>query len=187
MRSGRRAFTLVELLVVVGIITALIAILLPALGRVREHANQLKCAGNLRSIGQGLTMYVQQYRHNPGLEAQEFTPTPTDAAVWPARLRPFVGGSRDVFYCPSQDERCRWSDNGPVSVKRTQAGSRFVAFGYEPGEPLIHAEDMIAIADANADVSLIITSVHLRRRAPSTCGPGVSTAAGPTCCSATGT
>jgi prepilin-type processing-associated H-X9-DG protein/prepilin-type N-terminal cleavage/methylation domain-containing protein len=133
MRS-RRAFTLVELLVVIGIITVLIAVLLPTLGRVREHANRVKCAANLRSIGQALTMYTQQYGYYPGTWSWDEA---ADAAIWPVRLRGFMGGDKRSFYCPSQNERCRWTDGGPEPVVR--AGPRFVGFGYQPDEPLIHS------------------------------------------------
>src|SRR5688572_13940498 len=61
MRRSKRnnAFTLVEVLVVVGIVSLLMGILLPTIGRVRETSRRTSCMSNLRAIGQGLTVYAR--------------------------------------------------------------------------------------------------------------------------------
>jgi prepilin-type N-terminal cleavage/methylation domain-containing protein len=123
----KHAFTLVELLVVIAIIAVLIALLLPALGRARQHALSVQCLSNLRSCGTLLYIYANQNRgyfpqhslgspetiENGGLitgqngvtglrypKMKESLARIANPTADPA-LTPFSAGGLNVFYCPA--------------------------------------------------------------------------------------
>ncbi len=90
VRGRRRGFTLVELLVVVGIIAILVAMLLPALNHAKEAAYTATCQSNLHQWGIGLRMYVDDHDGYP-VDVEELA-SGWDTNHWFERLQPYSGG-----------------------------------------------------------------------------------------------
>jgi prepilin-type N-terminal cleavage/methylation domain-containing protein/prepilin-type processing-associated H-X9-DG protein len=103
-RHVQPAFTLIELLVVIAIIGVLAALLMPVFGRAKETARGTACLSNLRQIGVGLQLYVQDNNNRmPSLRDRTLDTNSPVFAVLPTvevALSNHVGNVR-VFECPS--------------------------------------------------------------------------------------
>jgi prepilin-type N-terminal cleavage/methylation domain-containing protein len=133
----RRAFTLVELLVVIGIVVVLIAILLPVLSAARERADATKCASNVRQVILAMSAYEADHRSYPIAHDACYGRQPwmggmidkcwVDALL---EMRYLVGPDivnrkLDVLACPSVDESRRWTE--PIDPGWL---SRCIDYGY---------------------------------------------------------
>jgi prepilin-type N-terminal cleavage/methylation domain-containing protein/prepilin-type processing-associated H-X9-DG protein len=91
--SRRKGFTLVELLVVIGIIAVLVGLLLPALNQARRQSRSVKCLSNLRSLGQALMLYAENNERMWPYARHDTYSVDGIQTRWADRLVPYVSSS----------------------------------------------------------------------------------------------
>jgi prepilin-type N-terminal cleavage/methylation domain-containing protein/prepilin-type processing-associated H-X9-DG protein len=104
-KSKSKGFTLIELLVVIAIIAVLVAILLPSLKQAREKAKQVTCLSNLKQIGIGDAMYINEF--NGWAICAQPKPWPPgyeymSGYAWQVLIELKYIGNSQVFFCPSE-------------------------------------------------------------------------------------
>lgn len=131
-RSVKSAFTLVELLVVIGIIAVLISMLLPALNRARQQAVSAQCMAQLKQVGNALLMYANDNggwfppgcgTNGPSGTLEKFLNYTTGQNTQAVRLEmarylgitnPVLSNTKPisvkVLYCPADDQATNWPD-----------------------------------------------------------------------------
>jgi len=97
--AHKRGFTLIELLVVISIIALLMAILMPALQRVRKQAWAVRCQANLKQMGMVVSMYTEDY--NGKFHQEVGFPQDGPENSWVYAMRPYYKSEPEIRNCPA--------------------------------------------------------------------------------------
>ena len=126
-----RAFTIIELMVVVSIIVVLVGLLLPATKRSLDTAKEGSCASNVRQIGIGMINYNTDTRYLPSsyprYAAMSVNKVSELCVAWPAQIRLYATGGNAIFYCPIAESSTKWNTMNPDSGNPAR-------YGYAAGE-----------------------------------------------------
>jgi prepilin-type N-terminal cleavage/methylation domain-containing protein len=144
LRDDRFGFTLVELLVVIGIIAVLIGILLPTLSKARESAARVACGSNMRQLATAMQMYANAYKDQAPLG---YIKTSTDQRMWNyiayfnegGRQKPILLGwlveaglikDGKAFFCPTEGNP-QWMYQTPINPwPFNPASGQYTRLGY---------------------------------------------------------
>lgn len=131
-------FTLIELLVVIAIIAILAAILFPVFAQAREKARQISCLSNVKQIGLGLAMYVQDYDETMPAAFAGINPVNNgtiNVIGFENQIAPYVK-NKAIYVCPSDalsrgGDGAFWDGNDcSPSPSNCQTGKQIRSFGY---------------------------------------------------------
>jgi len=121
------AFTLIEMMLVISLITLLISMLMPSLSKAKATARSVICMSNLHQQTIAITGYTDTSRHFPGAHTSSHNTPGFNWIVWAPRLRQFTDGANsDWFWCPDAQPSAKW---------KMQFGSGLPAkYGYRADE-----------------------------------------------------
>jgi prepilin-type N-terminal cleavage/methylation domain-containing protein/prepilin-type processing-associated H-X9-DG protein len=176
----RKAFTLIELLIVIAIIAILAAILFPVFARARENARRSSCQSNLRQLGLGFQQYVQDYDDRLPGSAQSGdsnlgqwipgcngTPTPCVSITNPAQptlgaVYPYIK-SAQIFICPSDSQGRTKALSYSMNMVCSQ---KHVALATQSSITILLVDESATLNDGNFNSTLkgggdVPTAIHL--------------------------
>jgi len=177
----RKAFTLVELLVVIGIIALLISILLPSLNKAREAANAVKCLSNARQFGYAFQLYVNAHKGTLPIHYRDSSGNHTlavESSMWCVQFSKILslnwadqvvlngndeyGGPGPnparIWICPSDSKEfpIGYAVNYPTVITN-QGSSSSIARPPLEITKLRHAASLMVMAESNGSPGLVLS------------------------------